>query len=124
MLALVTAAAAALVLQTPHDSATAYLDPGAQGLVARARARRLLVDRSIRAYEATARERIAVGLRALRRDRMVYRRELAVHISWRRDTVGEIRVLGAREAIPVAMRREQIPEDLASDAPDLAFDPA
>ena len=121
---LLLAAAAALVLQTPHDSANAYLDPGAQGLVARARARRLLVDRSIRAYEATVRERIAVGLRALRRDRMVYRRELAVHISWRRDTVGEIRVLGAREAIPVAVRGEQIPEDLASDAPDLAFDPA
>src|SRR5438132_600846 len=91
---------------------------------ARNRSGRLLVDRSIRAYEATVRERIAVGLRALRRDRMVYRRELAVHISWRRDTVGEIRVLGAREAIPVAVRGEQIPEDLASDAPDLAFDPA
>ena len=125
MLALLTAAAAAaLVLQTPHDSTSAYLDPGARDLVARARARRLLVDRSIRAYDVTVRERIAVGLRALRRDRMVYRRELALHVSWRRDTVGEIRVLGAREAIPIALRHEQIPEDLAADAPDLAFDPA
>ena len=123
MLALLAAAAAALVLQTPHDSTSAYLDPGARDLVARARARRLLVDRSIRAYDVTVRERIAVGLRALRRDRMVYRRELALHVSWRRDTVGEIRVLGAREAIPIALRREQIPEDLAADAPDLAFDP-
>src|SRR6266496_6706259 len=79
----------------PHDSTSAYLDPGARDLVARARARRLLVDRSIRAYDVTVRERIAVGLRALRRDRMVYRRELALHVSWRRDTVGEIRVLGA-----------------------------
>ncbi len=123
MLALLAAAAAALALQTPHDSTSAYLDPGARDLVARARARRLLVDRSIRAYDVTVRERIAVGLRALRRDRMVYRRELALHVSWRRDTVGEIRVLGAREAIPIALRREQIPEDLAADAPDLAFDP-
>src|SRR6266516_7853227 len=106
MLALL-AAAAALAIQTPHDSTSAYLDPGARELVARAR--RLLVDRSIRAYDVTVRERIAVGLRALRRDRMVYRRELALHVSWRRDTVGEIRVLGAREAIPIALRHEQIP---------------
>src|SRR5256886_3949286 len=54
---------------------------------------------------------------------MVYRRELAVHVSWRRDTIGDVRVIGAREAIPIALRHEQIPEDLASDAPDLAFDP-
>ena len=120
MLALL--AAAALALQTPTAS-SAYLDPGARDLVTHARARRLMVDRSVKAYDVTVRERIGVGIRALRRDRMVYRRELAVHVSWRRDTIGDIRVIGAREAIPIALRHEQIPEDLASDAPDLAFDP-
>src|SRR2546422_6352523 len=104
MLLLLAAAAAALVLQTPHDSANAYLDPGAQGLVARARARRLLVDRSIRAYEATVRERIAVGLRALRRDRLVYRPELAGPISSRPGTGGANRVLRARRGIPPGPR--------------------
>src|SRR3989442_6816933 len=102
MLLLLAAAAAALVLQTPHDSANAYLDPGAQGLVARARARRLLVDRSIRAYEATVRERIAVGLRALRRGRLGDRRPPAVHNSWGRGPGGRSPLLGGRAGVTVA----------------------
>jgi surface antigen Omp85-like protein len=119
-------AAATLALQAPpppSQDSTAYLDRGARDLVTRAREHRQHVDLSIRAYDATVKERIAVGIRALRRDRMLYRREIAVHIAWRRDTIGEIRVLGAREAIPVALRHEEVPEDLASDVPDLAFDP-
>src|SRR2546422_9468458 len=116
MLLLLAAAAAALVLQTPHDSANAYLDPGAQGLVARARARRLLVDRSIRAYEATVRERIAVGLRALRRGRMGYRREVAGDIPLRRHHGGAAPLVGPRAGLPLGPRGGPIPAEPARAA--------
>ncbi|MGH7675281.1 MAG: hypothetical protein ACREMV_08415, partial [Gemmatimonadales bacterium] len=78
---------AALVL-LQDSSSTAYLDPAARELVARARARRETMDRSITGYDVMVTERMAVGIRALRRDRTLYRRELAVRVGWRRDTVG------------------------------------
>jgi hypothetical protein len=112
-----------LAAQQPADS-SAYLDPTARRLVAAARARRETVDRSITAYNVTMRERIGAGVRALRRDRMLYRRELALHIEWRRDSVGRIEVLGARQAIPAVRPRVEMPEDLKGDVADYAFDPA
>ena len=80
--------AAVLAMQTPAGDSTAYLDAEARRLVAAARARRETIDRSITAYQTTLRERIGVGIRALRRDRMLYRRELALRIDWRRDSLG------------------------------------
>jgi len=112
-----------LAAQQPADS-SAYLDPTARRLVAAARARRETVDRSISAYTVTMRERIGAGVRALRRDRMLYRRELALHIEWRRDSVGSIEVIGARQAIPAVRPRVELPEDLKGDVADYAFDPA
>ncbi|HEV8400305.1 MAG TPA: hypothetical protein VGQ18_10780 [Gemmatimonadales bacterium] len=112
-----------LAAQQPGDS-SAYLDPTARRLVAAARARRETVDRSITAYNVTMRERIGAGVRALRRDRMLYRRELALHIEWRRDSVGRIEVIGARQAIPAVRPRVELPEDLQGDVADYAFDPA
>src|SRR5213593_3658354 len=120
--------ALALVLQKPvPDSAaqaSAYLDPGARVLVSRARARREVSDRSIRAYRVTMKERIGLGIRALRRDRMLYRREITLHVDWRRDTTSRIDVVGAREGVPAAFTKVQVPEDLKGDVPDYAFDPA
>ena len=112
-----------LAVQTGADS-SAYLDPAARRLVAEARARRETIDRSITAYRVTMRERIGAGVRALRRDRMLYRRELALRIDWRRDSVGRIDVIGAREAVPAVSPRVDVPEDLRGDVADYAFDPA
>ncbi len=112
-----------LAAQHPADS-SAYLDPTARRLVAAARARRETVDRSITAYRVTMRERIGAGVRALRRDRMLYRRELALRIEWRRDSVGRIDVIGAREAVPAVRPQVDVPEDLKGDVTDYAFDPA
>jgi hypothetical protein len=114
-----------LAAQTPGGAdSSAYLDPTARRLVAAARARRETVDRSITAYRVTMRERIGAGVRALRRDRMLYRRELALRIYWRRDSVGSIDVIGAREAIPAVRPKVELPEDLKDDVTDYAFDPA
>lgn len=121
---LVTAVLAAQAPTAPRDTAGAYLDTEARRLVAAARSRRETVDRSITGYRTTMRERIGVGIRALRRDRMLYRRELALRIDWRRDSVTRIEVVGARQTVPIAVPKPQLPEDLKRDAGDYAFDPA
>jgi len=116
---------AVLAVQAPAgDSGAAYLDATARRLVAAARARRETIDRSITAYRTRMRERIGVGIRALRRDRMLYRRELALQIDWRRDGVTQVDVIGARQSIPAAVPKPSLPEDLQSDAGDYAFNPA
>ena len=112
-----------LALQGSADS-NAYVDPAARRLVAAARTRRETIDRSITAYRTTMRERIGAGVRALRRDRMLYRRELALRIDWRRDALGRIDVIGAREAVPAVRAQVGVPEDLKGDVTDYAFDPA
>ncbi len=120
---LVTAVLAVQSPATTGDS-SAYLDAAARRLVAAARTRRETIDRSITAYRTRMRERIGVGIRALRRDRMLYRREIALHIDWRRDSVTRIEVIGARQSVPAAIPKPSLPEDLKNDAGDYAFDPA
>jgi hypothetical protein len=117
-------AAAPLAGQVPDPADDAYLDQAARRLVRRARDRRETIDRSISSYTATMKEQIGMGIRALRRDRMIYHRELALRITWNRDTVGRIEVIGAREGVPIALKGERLPEDLVQDATDYAFDPS
>ena len=104
--------------------ADAYLDPGARELVAHARGRREREERLVTAYQATVTQRIGVGIRALRRDRMLFHQEISARIEWRRDSTTRIEVLGARQAIPIAIRGVQVPDDLADEAGSLAFDPS
>jgi hypothetical protein len=101
----------------PADSvamATAYRDDRARELVRLARTHRGVIDASVFRYTATARQRISVRLRALRRDRLVYRRETASRLEWRRDGPARVEVLGAREAVPIAVRGLRVPDDLDS----------
>ena len=120
--------ALALPAQAQHaDSipvASAYLDAPTAELVRLARQRRQVADLSIDAYKVLSKERISVGLRGIRRDRLLYRREVAARIEWSRSGPARIEVLGAREAIPVAVKNVQLPSDLTSFMPHLAFDPA
>jgi hypothetical protein len=102
--------------------ADAYADESARELVRRARIRRSMVDHRIEAYETRAVERISAGLRTPLGERLIFRRETASHVSWTRDTV-RIHVLGAREVLPPVSERLQIPADLTSSMPSIAFDP-
>src|SRR5688572_10584940 len=102
----------------------AYHDAAAADHVRLARERRQIADLSVERYRALSKERISVGLRGIRRDRLLYRREVAGRIDWTRDGQGTIEILGAREAIPVAIKGVQLPDDLDSFMPHLAFDPA
>lgn len=112
---------AALLFALQLGPADAFLDPGARELVARARERRESVDRSLRAYRTLAKEHISVGVRALGRERVLYRRELAARVDWRRDGAVRVEYVGAREATPTG--RVEVPEDLISEAPHFVFEP-
>lgn len=104
--------------------ASAYVDDDTRELVRLARERRRLVDRSVERYSVVAKERISLGLRALRRDRLFYRRETANHIDWTRNGPVRIEVLGAREVIPLIFARPRVPEESVDAVTHLAFDPA
>lgn len=114
--------ASLVCLQVPA-APPAYLDPGAQDLVRRARERRGSHTGAITGYRALVRQRMFLGLRALRRDRVLYRQELAARIAWRRGGPDTVSVVGAREGVPVVSPELSIPDDLAKDAPDVVFDP-
>jgi hypothetical protein len=92
--------------------ATAYRDEATRELVRLARAHRGVIDASVFRYTATARQRVSLGVRALRRDRLIYRRETASLVDWRRDGPSRVEVVGAREAVPIAMTGVRVPGDL------------
>lgn len=104
--------------------ADAYADAATANLVTSARAARERNERLVTSYTAIAKQRIGVGIRALNRDRMLYRQELVARISWKRDTVSSVEVIGAREGIPIALKGDQIPEELDEQARSLVINPA
>ena len=103
---------------------TAYLDARVGELIRLARERRRVADVSVESYTALSKERVSVGLRGIRRDRLLYRREVAGRLQWNRSGGGKIEIIGAREAVPVAIKNVQLPSDLGTYMPHLAFDPA
>ncbi len=104
--------------------ADAYADSGAADLVSRARARRERNERLVTGYQVNVTQRIGVGIRALRRDRMLFGQELAAHIDWHRDGPSRVEVTGARQRIPVAFHGDQVPDDLDQNLQWLVLDPA
>jgi len=111
------------LLAQQRDTAT-FLDPRARELVTRARAARAAQAAGFLAYTAVAKQRIYLGLRALRRDRVFYHSEVAARVHWHRAGRDSIEMLGAREGIPIALPHDGVPEDVRGDAPDLLWDPA
>ncbi|MHB1328420.1 MAG: hypothetical protein ACYC2K_09485, partial [Gemmatimonadales bacterium] len=105
----------------PSDS---YADAATADLVARARAARDRNERLVTSYRAAVSQRIGVGVRAVGRDRMLFRQEVAANIEWFRDKPSRIEVVGARQGVPIALRGDQVPEDLRSGLRDLVINPA
>lgn len=105
MLSFILAAIAALpLLGTPTASDTlpdAYLDAGARQLVEAARARRTDVEGRIERYSTLARSRVTIGMRALRRDRTLYRCDSAARIDWQYGDTIRVELFGAREVTPI-----------------------
>lgn len=88
---------------TQHVLATAFHDRAARELFNRARALRMAHDSAIMSYEATARQRVSVGVGVgkLGRDRLAFRQESASKVRWQRGVGARIEMTGARVAIPV-----------------------
>lgn len=106
------------------DYATAYANEATRLLVERARGQRDVIDKSVFHYTATTHQRVSVGIRALRRDRLLFRRETAGTVDWWRDRPSRVRVEGAREAIPVAVPGIHVPtDDLEEWARDMMTQP-
>lgn len=116
------------LVQTPQRPAgiptDSYADQATADLVTHARAARERNERLVTSYTATVSQRLGAGIHALSRDRMLYHQELSASISWKRDGQSTITVTGAREAVPVAKRKEQVPGDLDSDVRWLVVNPA
>jgi hypothetical protein len=102
--------------------ASAYADAGTRDLVQRARERRDAVDRSIGGYRTLAKARMSIGVRAVGRDRLLYRQETAARIDWRRDGPIRVDMLGAREVSPTG--KVEVPGGLANSLPAYVFEPS
>lgn len=113
-----------LAQQGPAIPPDSYADSATAHVVAQARAARDRNERLVTAYTANVSQRMGAGLRALSRDRMLYRQEIAARIEWRRDARSVIHVTGFREGIPVAQRQDRVPRDVDASVRWLAVDPA
>ncbi|HET6763598.1 MAG TPA: hypothetical protein VFH27_07990, partial [Longimicrobiaceae bacterium] len=102
---------------TAEQIASAYRDPHAREVIARARAARLAQDSTLASYDARSTRRISagMGLREGARSRLLYRSENAWHVRWQRGVGARVDVLGARELVPMVSRRAKASDDL-SDA--------
>ena len=91
-------------LLTPELLANAYRDATAREIVSRARFARFEQDSSLIAYDARTLQRLSakLGLRAMGRERLVFRTESATRVRWHRETGAWIDVEGTRTAIPMA----------------------
>jgi hypothetical protein len=88
---------------TPALLANAFKDPGARALLTAARKSRLEQDSSITGYDATAYERMSVGLgfKRIGRDRLLMRAERAARIVWARGSPAYSEILGKRAVMPM-----------------------
>jgi hypothetical protein len=83
--------------------ASAFKDPGARDLLLRAREARLTQDSSLTGYDASAYERMSVGMgfKHIGRDRLLMRSEQASHVIWQRGKGAIVDVKGRRSVLPM-----------------------
>src|SRR5712671_4066272 len=88
---------------TPAIMASAFKDPGARELLLRAREARLTQDSSLTGYDASAYERMSVGMgfKHIGRDRLLMRSEQASHVVWQRGKGAIVDVKGRRSVLPM-----------------------
>ena len=106
-------------------AADAFDDPVARELYAAAFSSWGTLGESVLRYTALIRQRSALAIRALWRDRVIYHSETAVRAFWERDHMPVVQVLGTRSEYPgreIAIREGDLEwlEDLPFDGP---FDP-
>lgn len=107
----------------PPDS---YLDARAAELVANARSGGVSANDEIDAYEMVAKQRVSLGLEARRRERLIFRREIASRVTWTRENGRRSEILGARQVVPIALPGVMALDsaDFANGEADLAINPS
>ncbi len=88
---------------TPVLLASSFRDPRARALLTAARAARLAQDTALLAYDATAYERMSVGMgfKRIGRDRLLMRNERAARVIWTRGSPVLVQLLGRRTVMPM-----------------------
>src|SRR5437588_8696445 len=88
---------------TPAILASAFKDSRARDLLLRAREARLIQDSTLTGYDASAYERVSVGMgfKRIGRDRLLLRSERASHVIWQRGKGAIIDVKGQRSVFPM-----------------------
>ncbi|MFN2637489.1 MAG: hypothetical protein ABR585_10715 [Gemmatimonadaceae bacterium] len=88
---------------TPATLASAFKDARARDLLLHAREARLQQDSALTGYDASAYERMSVGMGFTRigRDRLLMRSERAAHVVWQRGKGAIVEVTGQRSAFPM-----------------------
>ena len=83
---------------TPELDRTAFLDPGARSLLLRARDARLKQDTSLLSYDASAYQRLSVGMgfRAFGKERLLLRTENVSRVRWSRRAGAHVDLKGTR----------------------------
>ncbi|WP_310568863.1 hypothetical protein [Gemmatimonas sp.] len=91
-------------LRADSASASAFSDPEAKLILVRAREARVRQDSALRAYKATATQRISMGMGAKRLglEKLLFRGDNVAEISWRRDIGVRVRPIGSRITVPMA----------------------
>jgi len=89
---------------TPEIIASAYRDGQTQEIIDKARRARWFQDSTLTSYDATVKQRLSAGLnvKAIGRDRLLFRSEVAARVRWTRPNRAWVDVLGARTAVPVS----------------------
>lgn len=88
---------------TPALLSSAFRDSRARDLLTAARVARLEQDTALRGYDATAYERMSVGLgfKRIGRDRLLMRHERAARVVWSKGSPVLVTVLGRRTVMPM-----------------------
>ncbi len=104
---------------TAQVLATAFKDERARRLFMDARAARMRQDSTLQSYDATAYERLSVGLgfKRIGRDRLLMRTERASRVTWSRNVGAQVDVKGARSAFPllIGVSDSESDADLGAD---------
>ncbi len=109
---------------TAKHLGSAFRDAAARTLLQRARVARLEQDSTLLAYDATAYQRISAGLgfKKIGRDRLLFRRENASRVRWRRGEGVWIDVKGMRTALP-AIPKARVEMDSDDDFTPIPYYP-
>ncbi len=104
---------------TPAVAASAYRDARARTTIERARLARFRQDSTLTSYDATVKQRLSAGLnvKAIGRDRLLFRMELAARVRWNQSNRVWVDVLGARSAVPVSFPGARVLTGMAELVP-------